>query len=190
MTKAFLRAIYIIIASSVFTSCKTESELFCFYSASEHDRDVSVLISYSDSTYLYSNSLHSSEIDYKEIGRVKIIKDSIFFSPACKILSDTSFNKFEPYDCENSKYATLENGEVKTVCIKRRVYIKEKESIIDKTLESYFPNDSNAFSLYESYPLEKRKINANKEEKFILRWRDRLQRCGICLEKKRRTWWR
>ena len=73
----------------------------------------------------------------------------------------------------------MENGKVRSDCISKRVYIKEKESIKDKTLDFYFPNDSNAFSFFESYPLEKRRINKNKEEKSSLRLRDHIRKYGM-----------
>ncbi|MBO4805071.1 MAG: hypothetical protein J5554_03430 [Paludibacteraceae bacterium] len=173
MAKITLRTIYIAIISSMLISCKAESELFCFYSASDFDRDVSLLIYYTDSSYTYSNSY------YREIGRVSIINDSIFLFPDCVISKDTSFFRCWRYDCEASSYGTMENGEVKSDCISKRLYIKEKESIKDKTLDFYFPNDSNAFSFSESYPLEKRKINMSKEEKSSLRFRDYIRKHGM-----------
>lgn len=180
--RIIFKTIYVVLISSVFTSCKTESELFSFYSASDFSWDVSLLIYYTDSTYVYSIS------HYKEFGRVSIVNDSIFLFPACEISRDTTFFRCGIYNCEGSNYGTMENGEVRKDCISKRVYIKEKESIKDRTLDYYFPNDSNAYSFSESYPLEKRRINKNKEEKSSLRLRDRIEKCGVCL-KKRRTWW-
>ena len=159
--------------SSMLISCKAESELFCLYSASEINWDVSLLIYYTDSTYIYSY------YKYKEIGRVSIVNDSIFLFPACDIWRDDPDFQCRTYDCEGSIYGTMENGEVKSDCISKRLYIKEKESIKDKTLDFYFPNDSNAFSFSESYPLEKRRINKNKEEKSTLRFRDYIRKHGM-----------
>ena len=118
------------------------------------------------------NSLHSSEIDYKEIGRVKFRNDSIILIPACEISSDTAFFMCRYYDCKLSMYSNKEETE-KGIrkCIQKRVYVKKGNSITDCTLDVYYPNDSSRFSFNEKFPLYEQKIRQTKKEKSVLHTR-------------------
>lgn len=151
-------------------SCGMQSELYQLYTNSFYDVDVSLLISHSDSTYVYLNSLHSSGIDYKEIGRVRFHNDSIILIPACEISSDTNFYMCRYYDCMLSMYSNKEEVEKEEIrkCIKKRIYIKKGKSITDCTLDVYYPNDSTRFSLSEHFPLYEIKIKQTKKEKGVL----------------------
>ena len=150
-------------------SCRVQSELYQLYTNSFYDVDVTLLISRSDSTYIYLNSLHSSNIDYKEIGRVKYCGDTIFLFPACEIGSDTTFYMCRYYDCKRSMYSNKEDAEKGTQkCIQKRVYIKKGDSITDCTLDVYYPNDSTRFSFCEKFPLHEIKIKQTKKEKGVL----------------------
>ena len=150
-------------------SCGLQSELYQLYTNSFYDVDVSLLISRSDSTYVYLNSLHSSRIDYKEVGRVRFHNDSIILIPACEISSDTGFYMCRYYDCMSSMYSSKEEAEKGTgKCIKKRIYIKKDNLITDCTLDVYYPNDSTCFSFCEHFPLYERKIKQTKIEKGVL----------------------
>lgn len=164
--------IFIVIINSILISCGTQSELYRLYTNSFYDLDMSILISRSDSTYIYLQSLHSSNIDYKEIGRVKCCGDTFFLIPACQIESDTSFYMCRYYDCKSSMYSNKEDLEKgKSKCVPLRVYVQKGDSITDCTLDFYYPNDSTGFSCYENYPLYEQKIKQSKKEKGVLHTR-------------------
>ena len=167
MKMTYLKIIYIILIGNVLVSCGTQSELYHLYANSIYDMDVSLLISCSDSTYIYSQSIHSSNNDYKEIGRVRLLKDSIILIPACQVESDTNFYLCRYYDCHRGGYSS-EGVDGKGVCIRERIYTRKNNTIKDCSLDKYFPNDSNGFSVYESFPLYERKIKRTRNEKGVL----------------------
>lgn len=169
MRKIGLKIIFIVTIGSFFSSCRIESKFYSLYSNSFYDVDVSLFINYTDSTYIYMKSLHSANIDYKEIGRFRINKDTIILIPACEISSDTVFYMCRYYNCKNSMYAN--KSEVETGnnrCINNRLYIKTKDTITDCTLDYYYPEDSTSFTFYEQFPLIKCKIQALKKEKSVI----------------------
>jgi len=134
-----------------------------------YDQDVSILFCKADSTYVYSNSLHSGGGSAKEIGEYKTIRDTIFLYPQFDLIR----NKKTPhtcriYDCCKSAYATIENDTVVEKCIDKRIYVVKEDLIQDYTLEYHFPNDSNAFNWNENFPLRRRKILQSKREKSVL----------------------
>lgn len=162
------RIIFIVLGSSILGSCSS-SVIYDLYTGHVYDQDVSILFCKADSTYVYSNSLHSGGGSAKEIGEYKTIRDTIFLYPQFDLIR----NKKTPhicriYDCCKSAYATIENDTVVEKCIDKRIYVVKEDLIQDYTLEYHFPNDSNAFSWNENFPLRRRKILQSKREKSVL----------------------
>jgi len=163
-----LRIIFIVLGSSILGSCSS-SVIYDLYTGHVYDQDVSILFCKADSTYVYSNSLHSGGGSAKEIGEYKTIRDTIFLYPQFDLIR----NKKTPhtcriYDCCKSAYATIENDTVVEKCIDKRIYVVKEDLIQDYTLEYHFPNDSNAFNWNENFPLRRRKILQSKREKSVL----------------------
>ena len=75
-----LRIIFIVLGSSILGSCSS-SVIYDLYTGHVYDQDVSILFCKADSTYVYSNSLHSGGGSAKEIGEYKTIRDTIFLYP-------------------------------------------------------------------------------------------------------------
>ena len=162
------RIIFIVLGSSILGSCSS-SVIYDLYTGHVYDQDVSILFCKADSTYVYSNSLHSGGGSAKEIGEYKTIRDTIFLYPQFDLI-----RKNKPphicriYDCCKSAYATIENDTVVEKCIDKRIYVVKEDLIQDYTLEYHFPNDSNAFRWNEDFALQRRKILQSKREKSVL----------------------
>ena len=166
MKYLFISKLIILITMAQFLlSCSSQSEFFRLYSESTYNNDIDLILRTSDSSYVYSNTLRTNWACNKEIGYWKETIDTLFLFPKVMIYND-SCTKYNP---NNTVYATLRNDSIIEKSINYRVYLKGRDGKIkDHTIEYHFPNDSNAFSWNENFPLQRRKILQSKREKSVL----------------------
>ena len=113
--------IFIVLGSSILGSCSS-SVIYEFYTGHVYNQDVFILFCKADSTYVYSNSLHSRGPFAKEIGEYKTIRDTIFLYPQFDLI-----RKNKPphicriYDCCKSGYTTIDND----TAVEKFIYKKQ-----------------------------------------------------------------
>ena len=159
-----LRVFFLMTLSFLHSSCSSSTSLYVFYSGGIYPESADLLLQNVDSTYVYSYCYHRTNDIHKEFGKFSIQNDTIVLSPSVEVNEDVC----EPY-IHQVWYTSIEGDSAYAKEITKRYYLKTTKGIKDITLNQYYPNDSNANSFLESFPLEEMKIGRMKKERELLK---------------------
>ncbi len=148
--------------SGFVTSKCVRSPVLELYTGIGYNMEMELLLRHSDKSYIYHTKFLGMEI-----GTWKRVKDSLFLYPQMYVTDDHD-------GCEMYKGLPWEYPvDTLDINIPYRLYIYDgKDNIVDHTLAHFhIESDPRDDYYYTSTPLRKRKIQATREEKDVLKCR-------------------
>lgn len=140
-------------------SCNTTNNIFSLYVGRDGHEEASIFFHTRSSEYVYSYYFYPSEYSFREIGTYNMLNDTLILVPQTIIWEDSITEKYAPHF-----YTTYKNDSVISEKATKRLYLIYRKEIIDITKDYFYPNDSNAMSFYEHFPLRKVKaIKCNRQ---------------------------
>lgn len=146
------RFLIIVFAISMINSSCSKFSSYILYVGNSCQENANIFLQGKDSSYIYSYNYNSKDEHLRELGYYKISNDTLILQPQVTLFGDSASIYLPQW------YSTYRNDSVIADTIRFRYYLERRNYIDDITLSKYYPNDSNAMSFYESFPLYKVKI--------------------------------